>query len=670
MKKLFKKFSIKQQLLIPSILGFLAFGSILSYMQYSSQEREMINSAKEEATANLFRVSGLVKSKMDEAISVARTVANTLASTRVDGKSTISRENVIAIMKKQIKENPVLLGTGTLWERNSFDGLDDENKNAEFHDATGRFIPYVSRGKEGAINVEPLIDYEVPGAGDYNLKAKNLRKEVVIDPYVYPIGGVDTLITTLTVPIIENGKYIGMVCVDISLQFLQNISDNTEIFNGFGKLGIYSNQGFIAGLTGHSDLVNKVIFNTELANYSGMSKTRFSNKIDSVIDDNNLSLVSPFSPGRTNENWYVEVLIPTEVIYEPIIAQGINNAMILVGLLVFFLIGQYWVVRSTDNSLRVSYNILKEAASSTENSSHVLVKESQVLAAATVENAAATQESVASISEISAMVKLTKERALESTDSLEYISSLTDEGVERIKELNRSMEQIEKASDNLSNFSNVIKKIEEKTQIINDIVFKTQLLSFNASIEAARAGHNGKGFAVVAEEVGNLAELSGKAAQDISSALGESSKGAIEGVNFTKNAISEGTEVSSKVTESFEKIYTSMNEVAANIKNISEATNEQVVGLNEVEGAMKTLDEASQMSSKANEKFNFLAEQSKEDAERITEVSILLSNIMNGTDSEQNTLGKVNNVVNMHQHKNTNIDEMYDNEDIDYSSFK
>ena len=56
------------------------------------------------------------------------------------------------------------------------------------------------------------------------------------------------------------------------------------------------------------------------------------------------------------------------------------------------------------------------------------------------------------------------------------------------------------------------------------IVFQTKLLSFNASVEAARAGEYGKGFSVVAEEVGNLAQMSGIAAKDISALLQSSVK--------------------------------------------------------------------------------------------------------------------------------------------------
>ena len=73
--------------------------------------------------------------------------------------------------------------------------------------------------------------------------------------------------------------------------------------------------------------------------------------------------------------------------------------------------------------------------------------------------------------------------------------------------------------------------------MINDIVLKTQLLSFNASIEAARAGQHGRGFAVVAEEVGNLAQLSGGAATEIHTLLQGSLTQVDDIINSTKSLV-------------------------------------------------------------------------------------------------------------------------------------
>ena len=103
---------------------------------------------------------------------------------------------------------------------------------------------------------------------------------------------------------------------------------------------------------------------------------------------------------------------------------------------------------------------------------------------------------------------------------------------EMVKQVNNSNEEVEK-------IISIIKTIGDRTKVINDIVFQTKLLSFNASVEAARAGEMGKGFSVVAEEVGNLAKMSGDAAQEISAILDDSIT--------TVHSIIERTKESSKI---------------------------------------------------------------------------------------------------------------------------
>ena len=81
---------------------------------------------------------------------------------------------------------------------------------------------------------------------------------------------------------------------------------------------------------------------------------------------------------------------------------------------------------------------------------------------------------------------------------------------------------LNKVAVQLLNIPAIMKRIKSESSSIDDIVFKTQLLSFNAFLEAARAGKTGHGFAVVAEEVSNLAENS----EDIS---GKVNKMLVEG---------------------------------------------------------------------------------------------------------------------------------------------
>ena len=105
--------------------------------------------------------------------------------------------------------------------------------------------------------------------------------------------------------------------------------------------------------------------------------------------------------------------------------------------------------------------------------------------------------------------------------------SLASEGRTSVDKMIESIDAVDQASgearqeiknirDESGAIADLISEISIKTAAIHEIVFQTKLLSFNASVEAARAGESGQGFAVVAEEIGNLAEISGKAAKEIS----------------------------------------------------------------------------------------------------------------------------------------------------------
>jgi methyl-accepting chemotaxis protein len=244
---------------------------------------------------------------------------------------------------------------------------------------------------------------------------------------------------------------------------------------------------------------------------------------------------------------------------------------------------------------------------------------SEGISQASTEQAASLQETSSSIEEISSMINANSENAKKSTIVSEQSLSTAERGKEvidnmiiAIEEINSSntgiMDQINETNKEIENIVKIINEIGTKTKVINDIVFQTKLLSFNASVEAARAGEQGKGFAVVAEEVGNLAAMSGAAALEISSMLDGSIKSVEEIVRQSKEKIGKlvitgkekvetGTNIAHECKEVLNEIVSSVATVSKMVSEISLASEEQAMGVQEITKAIAQLDQVTQQNT-------------------------------------------------------------------------
>jgi methyl-accepting chemotaxis protein len=355
------KIGIKMMVIITAVNLIGVGGLTISSLMFASDQ---ITSMADENISNIASNTSLqIKASMEVPMDQIRSVAQIL--NHFDDFNVADRRNILNSMLGTLaQENPRFVGVWAAFEPNALDGRDAAYVNTPGTDATGRFLSYFSL-LNGRITLEALIDYD---KDDYYQVSLKTGKEALIEPYLYPIGGKDVLITSLTVPVMRNGRVIGVAGIDLELTGIQHLTAEIKPF-GNGMVGIFSSN---ASIVAHPDpsRLGKDMRITEgdfvgdylptlvdaVTSGSSLSSMFYSPALNSGVD----LAVRPITIGGAATSWATAILVPHATVMAPVYRMTTILILLGVAVLAIITIIVFFVSRSLSRPIVLVTNTLKD----------------------------------------------------------------------------------------------------------------------------------------------------------------------------------------------------------------------------------------------------------------------------------------------------------------------
>ncbi|WP_052715580.1 methyl-accepting chemotaxis protein [Devosia chinhatensis] len=217
----------------------------------------------------------------------------------------------------------------------------------------------------------------------------------------------------------------------------------------------------------------------------------------------------------------------------------------------------------------------------------------------TTRQAATIEETSAAMEQLRTIVAENADHAADASAKARAMSAEAEASGTVMMQANAAMERITASSGKISNIIG----------LIDDIAFQTNLLALNASVEAARAGDAGKGFAVVAVEVRRLAQSAASASADVKALIEQSA-----------NEVSGGSRLVADAAEKLTTVQQGIGANAALLESMARASREQASSIEEVNVAVRQLDEMTQHNAALVEETNAAIEQTEAQAGELDRV--------------------------------------------------
>ncbi|MCK6265676.1 methyl-accepting chemotaxis protein [Vibrio sp. ZSDE26] len=630
--------------------------------------------AKLSSTAGLYgeKIAGFINSAYQIPYSIAASIAET------SELSFSSREAVEGNLGATLNNSPHLSAIYAQFEPNGFDGDDANNLQNTTHSVpdVGSLELYFYRESDGSVVQEQVEDADEKYANEVDefglreaewyLCSKDNLKPCVMEPYLEEVNGQEVMMSSLVAPVIKQGRFSGVVGVDIHLPTFQLLIDelSQSLYGGNAKVTLLSERGLIVAAS-HYDQRGRPLSEAIPAGLAQALSSLHQGK-GYFEDDSEIAVAYSIDIPLANSSWSLIIEVPIQEAFSTAnvlsssmqeMANSLGRLQMIIGFVVsvIAIISISIVIKGIVAPIKTIQSRVENLASSEGDltqsvtiESHAelialsrgfnlfidklktliielkgLADQSQNVSASTATTAQQTRDSlndqnreienvVTAMNQMSAtaseVANASEQTASETEDMSKNLKSCENSlvlAMEHVDTMSKESIEAKEAVIKVSDSSNNISSIVE---VISSIAEQTNLLALNAAIEAARAGEQGRGFAVVADEVRSLASKTQSSTDDITKLIHALQ---VE-VNSASKVIESGTEKAelavsqtNEALSSISAIVGQIDTVSSQITHIATAAEEQSAVTEEINRNITGIsDSTAQLARLADESFD------------------------------------------------------------------